>query len=106
MFVIITQKKNMDADTVGKLIGLGLSLGVVHVLTGPDHMSALATLSVGSRLKAFSLGLQWGLGHGGGLFVILVLFLSLDGAVSLQKVEDVCSWIVGVFMIVLPPRAV
>lgn len=91
----------MDADTAGKLVGLGLSLGVVHVLTGPDHMSALAALSVGSRLKAFSLGLQWGLGHGGGLFVILVLFLSLDGAVSLERVEEACSWVVGVFMVVL-----
>jgi hydrogenase/urease accessory protein HupE len=28
------------------LVGVGLMLGVVHVLTGPDHLTALMSLSV------------------------------------------------------------
>lgn len=89
----------MDASTAGNLIGLGLSLGVIHVLTGPDHMSALATLAVGSKWKAFALGIRWGLGHSAGLLIIALIFLTVDGDVSLEAIEEVCSWVVGVFMI-------
>lgn len=37
--------------------------GVGHVLTGPDHLSALALLSVGTTFRAFVLGVRWGVGH-------------------------------------------
>ena len=55
---------------IGGLVWLGASLGVVHVLTGPDHMSALAQLSCGARSKGFWLGLRWGLGHSSGLLLM------------------------------------
>ena len=74
---------------------------MVHVLSGPDHLSALATLSVGSSCKAFSLGIRWGLGHSTGLVVIAVVFLSLDGEMDIDKIGEYCDWIVGLFMIVL-----
>lgn len=83
------------------MIGTGLSLGVVHVLTGPDHLSALATLSVGSSWKALSLGIRWGLGHSTGLFVVAAIFLAMDGAVDMRKIDQVCNWIVGFAMIAL-----
>jgi len=54
------------------LIGVGVTLGIVHVLTGADHMSALAQLSVGSRFKGFWLGVRWGLGHSAGLLIMYV----------------------------------
>jgi len=54
------------------LIGVGATLGIVHVLTGADHMSALAQLSVGSRVKGFWLGVRWGLGHSAGLLIMYV----------------------------------
>lgn len=31
------------------LVGVGLGLGVVHVLTGPDHLTALMSLSVSAH---------------------------------------------------------
>ena len=49
------------------LIGFGVMMGFLHVLTGLDHMSAIAQLSCGSRLQGFFLGCQWGLGHSIGL---------------------------------------
>ena len=33
------------------LVYTGFSLGLLHVLAGPDHLSALAALSVGSSYK-------------------------------------------------------
>jgi hypothetical protein len=58
---------------VAGLIGLGATLGVVHVLTGADHMSALAQLSCGARLKGFWLGVRWGIGHSSGLLLMCVV---------------------------------
>ena len=35
-------------------------MGAVHVLTGPDHMSALATLSANGGCGSFKYGIRWG----------------------------------------------
>jgi hypothetical protein len=43
-----------------------LRAGCVHVLTGPDHLSAISMLASGgsaSRWRAAWLGVRWGLGH-------------------------------------------
>jgi hypothetical protein len=48
----------MTPDEAGKLIVTGLTFGCIHVLAGADHLSALATLTVGSKWKAFSLGIR------------------------------------------------
>ena len=49
-----------------RLITLGVVMGIVHVLAGPDHLCALATLSVGSSWRAAMLGFRWGIGHSTG----------------------------------------
>lgn len=61
------------------LIGTGVGLGVVHVLTGPDHLSALATLSAVSDLwTSFWLGVRWGLGHSTGLLLVGIVLIIRD----------------------------
>ncbi|GAB9476046.1 hypothetical protein Gpo141_00013119, partial [Globisporangium polare] len=37
-----------------KLALTGMFFGLIHVLTGPDHLSALATLSAGSSWRSFA----------------------------------------------------
>ena len=60
-----------------EVIGYALGLGIVHVLTGPDHLSALSTLSVGKKLKvAFGLGVRWGCGHSFGLLIVAIIFFA------------------------------
>ena len=72
----------VHSSTVSELVGLGLSLGVVHVLTGPDHLSALATLSanISDRTEAALLGIRWGLGHSSGLLVVGIILIVLSSA--------------------------
>ena len=79
----------------------GLTFGCIHVLSGADHLSALATLAVGSRFKAFSLGIRWGLGHSTGLVVVACVLLSLKDQVDPTALERSCNWVVGVFMVAL-----
>ena len=90
-----------SALTYGAIIGTGFLMGVVHVLSGPDHLSALATLAVGNSFKAFWLGIRWGLGHSTGLILVAILFICMDDRIDLESISKYCNWIVGVFMIVL-----
>lgn len=50
---------SLEHASVGKIISTGLLLGIVHVLTGPDHLSALAAMATGGSFKAFALGVRW-----------------------------------------------
>lgn len=89
------------------------SLGIVHVLTGPDHLSAIATLSanVDNRVSAFFLGVRWGIGHSTGLLLVGCIFIVLslhddddDQASSIQipeRVSHAFESLVGIFMLLL-----
>lgn len=83
------------------LIGTGVTLGLVHVLAGPDHLSALAALSVGTSYKAFILGVRWGLGHSAGLVSVAIVFILLKGDLNLRAIGRYCDFFVGLFMILL-----
>lgn len=93
---------------IGYLVGTGAALGVVHVLTGPDHLSALATLSanVSNKAEACTLGIRWGIGHSSGLLVVggILILLSDAGQETVDMPEyatHVFETIVGVFMLLL-----
>lgn len=54
-------------------------MGVVHVLTGPDHLSAIATLSANvGNFRSFWYGVRWGIGHSIGLVVVGSIFIILS----------------------------
>ena len=84
-----------------ELVITGFSFGLLHVLAGPDHLSALAALAVGTSYKAFVLGFRWGLGHSTGLVVIAVIFIWLKGDLDLRRIGRYCDFIVGLFMVTL-----
>jgi len=81
------------------LVWKGLVLGVVHVLSGPDHISAIATLAVGSSWQAFWLGARWGCGHSTGLILMTVCMLGF--AWDLDLLRPYCESAVGVCMLIL-----
>jgi len=95
------------------LVGVGLGFGIVHVLTGPDHMSALATICANvSPGKAFLLGIQWGIGHSIGLVLVAVILLAAmapvdededaDDEIDVpENISNVLECFVGIFMILL-----
>mmetsp|Transcript_12630 Transcript_12630/g.18963 ORF Transcript_12630/g.18963 Transcript_12630/m.18963 type:complete len:342 (+) Transcript_12630:169-1194(+) len=96
--------------SVLKLIGTGITMGVIHVLTGPDHLSALATLSANvGNFKAFYLGAQWGMGHSVGLTVVAIILIALDDGSSggddeghitvSSEIQLVLETFVGIFML-------
>ncbi|GKY97360.1 hypothetical protein MPSEU_000694400 [Mayamaea pseudoterrestris] len=98
----------MVATQTGSLAGTGMVLGMLHVLTGPDHMSALATLSSNAPpLQAVWLGVRWGLGHSLGLIVVGGIFIAITQDSNSKQIEiphavsTFFESLVGVFMLLL-----
>lgn len=86
------------------MIGLeGITAGMAHVLTGPDHLVGVAPLAVErpGRVPGWRIGLAWGVGHGIGVAILGVLAHTL---LSIADVEFASGWaerLVGVLLIVL-----
>ena len=79
-------------------------MGLVHVLTGPDHLSAVATLACGNSYEAFWLGCRWGAGHSIGLFLVFMLILTAKVETNSLFMGTMEWWMtisVGVLMICL-----
>lgn len=79
-------------------------MGLVHVLTGPDHLSAVATLACGNSYEAFWLGCRWGTGHSVGLFLVFILILTAKvetNSLFMGTMEWWTTISVGVLMICL-----
>ncbi|GLE05328.1 hypothetical protein PINS_up014341 [Pythium insidiosum] len=83
------------------LCSAGVGLGIVHVVTGPDHLGALMLLSSGSSWRSFELGLHWGIGHSFSLLLLTAIFLLAHRRMSLETVGDLCDAVVGAVMIAL-----
>lgn len=92
---------NNELYHIISLISTGSIMGIIHVLAGVDHLSALATLSVGSSWRAIKLGIRWGLGHSAGLILVTIIFLLLKGEVNINIFKKYCDSLVGLFMIIL-----
>jgi len=81
------------------LVWIGMAFGIVHVITGPDHVSAMVTLAAGKGSQAFWLGARWGAGHSLGLIIMYIALLAAGEAVF--ESEDAVEKIVGFIMVFL-----
>ncbi len=91
--------------TLLAIIWAGVASGLVHVVTGIDHMAALMPLSVGRRWRAAFLGVRWGLGHTLGVVVIALAAVEIKQLVGeLYDLEILGEWaerLVGVMLIAI-----
>lgn len=97
----VAQPPTISVEHAVDLVATGISMGVLHVLAGPDHLSALATLASGNSFRAVYLGVRWGLGHSTGLIAVAIIFILLKGELNLRQLSRYCDVLVGVFMVVL-----
>lgn len=67
----------------------GLTAGLVHVFSGPDHLAAVAPLATGGHGGHWKAGLQWGLGHTAGVLMIGVLLLAFR---QLLPIDALSAW--------------
>ena len=80
----------------------GALAGLFHVLSGPDHLAAVAPLAIADRERGWLAGWTWGIGHASGVVVVAVLAVALRDV--LPPIQAISSWserIVGIALIAI-----
>lgn len=77
----------------------GLLAGAVHVLSGPDHLAAVAPLAADTRRKPWFAGFLWGVGHTSGVLVVGALALVLREVLPIDAISSWSERLVGVALI-------
>ncbi|KAH7437162.1 hypothetical protein KP509_05G059200 [Ceratopteris richardii] len=81
---------------------MGLVAGCLHTLTGPDHLAALAPLSVGrSKLESVAVGALWGCGHDAGQVIFGILFLLLKDKLHIEILRTWGARVVGMTLVAI-----
>jgi hypothetical protein len=73
----------------------GLLAGVMHVISGPDHLVAIAPLTVRTPRAAPALGAAWGIGHGGGIAIWFAVAALGRAWYGVQLAPDALEALVG-----------
>lgn len=77
----------------------GLAAGWLHVLAGPDHLAAIAPLSLDSKKSTWLIGLKWGLGHSGGVILVGLIALLFRELIPVDLISTYSERIVGIILI-------
>lgn len=77
----------------------GALAGLVHVLSGPDHLAAIAPLASDQRRSPWIAGALWGLGHSSGVLAVGLLALWLREWLPVDSVSSWSERAVGVVLI-------
>lgn len=72
------------------IVVTGALAGLFHVLSGPDHLAAVAPLAVDGRRKSWIAGWTWGLGHASGVVVVALLGVMLRE--MLPPIDILSAW--------------
>ncbi|KAH6767263.1 high-affinity nickel-transport family protein [Perilla frutescens var. hirtella] len=80
----------------------GFFAGCLHTLSGPDHLAALAPLSIGrSRMESAAVGALWGCGHDAGQLLFGLLFLILKDRLHIEIIRTWGTRVVGLTLLVI-----
>lgn len=80
----------------------GFFAGCLHTLSGPDHLAALAPLSIGrSRMESAAVGALWGCGHDAGQVIFGLIFLLLKDRLHIEVIRTWGTRVVGLTLLVI-----
>lgn len=79
----------------------GLAVGLIHVIAGPDHLSAIAPIASVERRRVWAVGLRWGLGHSLGVVTVGLIAGFLAHAAMVDPVSDTSERLVGIMLLLI-----
>ena len=79
----------------------GIFAGVVHVISGPDHLAAVAPLATDESRPQWRAGLTWGLGHTSGVVLIGLLLIAFRSVLPLDAISAYSERLVGAALVAL-----
>ena len=78
---------------------VGFLAGSLHVLSGPDHLAAVAPLALEGRRRAWLTGFRWGVGHACGVGLVGFFALLLRGVLPIDWLSSWSERLVGVVLV-------
>jgi cytochrome c biogenesis protein CcdA len=77
----------------------GLVAGIAHAVSGPDHLAAVAPLSLSGGKRSWRVGVQWGLGHALSVAVVGSVALVTREVLPWDLISTVSERLVGLLLI-------
>lgn len=82
----------------------GLAAGGVHVLSGPDHLAAVAPAACDAPSRAARVGAAWGVGHGVGVVAAALIARLVGALLPIERLSEGAETLVGLVLIALGVR--
>ena len=79
----------------------GFIAAMIHVISGPDHLAAIAPIAVSTRFRPWMIGMSWGVGHLIGMLLIGILFFFFREFIPVELISEYSEKIVGLMLILI-----
>ncbi len=79
----------------------GFVAGAVHVVSGADHLVAMAPTAFRKPRLALKSGLAWGVGHSAGVLLLSFAAILLKDFVQIERMSGFAELCVGIFLLVV-----
>lgn len=79
----------------------GFIAAMAHVLSGPDHLAAVAPLALNTKFRPWMIGMSWGIGHLLGMLAIGILFFFFRELIPIDFISANSEKIVGFLLIAI-----
>lgn len=79
----------------------GLMAGAIHVLAGPDHLAAVAPLSIVQPRRPWLAGVRWGVGHATGVLLVAVAAWLVREVLPIESISGWSERLVGVMLLMI-----
>ena len=79
----------------------GIVAGFVHVVSGADHLIAMAPVAINNPKKALENSFSWGLGHSSGILLLAFLSIFIKDITPLNKFSNIAEFLVGISLLIV-----
>ena len=79
----------------------GFAAGAVHVVSGADHMVAMAPSAIRKPQLALTDGLAWGVGHSSGVLILSVLGILAKDLINIELMSSYAEFLVGISLLIV-----
>ena len=79
----------------------GILAGLIHVVSGADHLIAMAPSAITNPKIALKNSISWGLGHSSGVVFLAVLAIFIKDITPLDKFSNFAEFLVGISLLIV-----
>jgi len=84
----------------------GFAAGAVHVVSGADHMVAMAPSAIQNPRLALMDGLGWGVGHSAGVLILSLVGILAKDLINIELMSSYAEFLVGISLLIVGTLAI